>query len=89
MSLSLLIISASVLTGIIVGGWLTMIIAHAAMSRSQEHMEKKVRFWQGEARLARAADGWPEYERITPDYWPGARTDSRDRPHRGYDPSAR
>jgi hypothetical protein len=70
MPLSLLIISASIITGIIVGGWLTMVIAAAAMSRSQEHMEKKVRFWQEQAQLARTADGWPDYEPITPDYWP-------------------
>jgi hypothetical protein len=89
MPLSLLIISASVITGIIVGGWLTLVIATAAMSRSQEHMEKKVRFWQDQARLARAADGWPEYERITPDYWPGALTGSGGWPQRGYDPSVR
>ena len=69
---SLLIISASIITGIIVGGWLTLVIAAAAMSRSQEHMEKKVRFWQEQARRTRAADGWPEYERITPDYWPAS-----------------
>jgi hypothetical protein len=76
MSLSLLIISASIITGIIVGGWLMLVIATAAMSRSQEHMQKKVRFWQEQARVARAADGWPEYERITPDYWPDALTGS-------------
>jgi hypothetical protein len=72
MPLSLLIISASIITGIIVGGWLTLVIATAAMSRSQEHMEKKVRFWQEQARQTRATDEWSEYERITPDYWPAS-----------------
>ena len=73
MPLPLLMISASITTGIIVGGWLTLVIAAAAMSRSQEHMERKIRFWQEQARLSRAADGWPEYERITPGYWPASR----------------
>jgi hypothetical protein len=84
--MSLLIITASVVTGVIAGGWLTMVIATAAMSRSQEHMEKKVRYWQGRAQVARVVE---EHEQLTPDYWPGASADSAGWPHHSYDPSTR
>jgi hypothetical protein len=72
--MTLLLITASVVTGTIVGGWLTMVIATAAMSRSQEHMEKKVRYWQERARLARLTDEWAAREQRTPEYWPAALT---------------
>jgi uncharacterized membrane protein (DUF106 family) len=68
---TMLIIIASVVTGVIVGWWLTMVVATAAMSRSQEHMEKKVRYWQAQERRARAADR-AEREPSAPDYWPAA-----------------
>ena len=84
---TLLIIIASVVTGVIVGWWLTMVIATAAMSRSQEHMEKRVRYWQAQARRARAADE-AEREPATPDYWPGALAGPPDRPRGRYDPAA-
>jgi hypothetical protein len=84
----LLIIVASAITGTIVGGWLTMVLATAAMSRSQEHMENKVRYWQERARLARLADEWAAHERRTPEYWPGAATDAPAWAHRGYDRAA-
>lgn len=53
---TLLIIIASTVTGIIVGCWLTLVIATAAMSRSQEHMQKKVRYWQAQAGAAWQGD---------------------------------
>jgi hypothetical protein len=68
---TLLTIIASVITGTIVGCWLTMVVASAAMSRSQQHMENKVRYWQDRTRLARAAE-LADREPATPDYWPGA-----------------
>jgi hypothetical protein len=74
--MTLLIIVASVFTGIIVGCWLMMVIATAAMSRSQERMQKKVLYWQEQARLARLTEYWAEYEQTTPDYRPGALTAS-------------
>jgi len=84
--MTLLIIIASIITGTIVGTWLTLVIATAAMSRSQEHMEKRVRYWQQRARMARVAE---EHERLTPDYWPGALAGSTGWPHHGYDPARR
>jgi hypothetical protein len=41
-------------TGTVVGWLLTMTTAAAAMSRSQAHMERKVRYWQAEANRAHA-----------------------------------
>jgi hypothetical protein len=70
---TMLIIIASVITGIIVGGWLTLVIATAAMARSQQYMEKRVRFWQAQAR---AAADEPAMEWARPDYWPGTLTRS-------------
>jgi hypothetical protein len=83
----MLIIIGSVVTGIIAGGWLTLVIATAAMSRSQQHMEKKVRYWQAQARRARAADE-ADREPATPDYWPGALARPAGRPDGRYDSSA-
>jgi outer membrane lipoprotein SlyB len=68
---TLVTIIASVITGVIVGCWLTMVVATAAMSRSQQHMENKVRYWQARARRPVAAE-LPELEPAVPDYWPGA-----------------
>lgn len=85
---TMLIIIGSVVTGVIVGAWLTLVIATAAMSRSQQHMEKKVRYWQAQARRARAADG-AERQPATPDYWPGALAGPAGRTDGRYDSSAR
>jgi hypothetical protein len=68
---TMLIIIASIITGTIVGCWLMLVVATAAMSRSQQHMEKRVRYWQAQARQARAADE-ARREPATPDYWPAA-----------------
>jgi ABC-type lipoprotein release transport system permease subunit len=75
--MTLLTIIASIITGTIVGGWLAMVVASAAMSRSQEHMEKRVRYWQAQAQ-ARAQTqaqevhkaGHAELQPGAPDYWP-------------------
>lgn len=48
------IVMASIVTGVIVGWLLTMIIATAVISRSQERMQRKVRHWQAETARARA-----------------------------------
>jgi len=45
---------ASFVTAAAVGWLLTMIAASAAMSFSQERMQRKVRYWQAETALARA-----------------------------------
>ena len=45
---------ASFITGGVVGWLLAMIAASAAMSFSQERMQRKVRYWQAETALARA-----------------------------------
>jgi hypothetical protein len=45
---------ASFITGAVVGWLLAMITASVAMSSSQERMQRKVRYWQAEAALARA-----------------------------------
>jgi hypothetical protein len=84
---TLLIIIASIITGTIVGCWLTLVVATAAMSRSQEHMENKVRYWQVRARQARAADEADRQPAI-PDYWPGALAGPAARPPAGSEASA-
>ncbi|HKB29203.1 MAG TPA: hypothetical protein VKD26_00015 [Streptosporangiaceae bacterium] len=49
-----LIIVAAIATGLLVGWWLTLTVAAAAMSRSQSRMQRKVRYWQAEAGRAKA-----------------------------------
>lgn len=44
---------AAVITGIVAGWWLRMIIITAEVSRSQEKMQRKIRYWQSEAARAR------------------------------------
>jgi len=46
------IMLASVITGLIVGWWLTLTAATAAMHRSQARMQRRVRYWQAEAERA-------------------------------------
>jgi hypothetical protein len=87
--MTLLVIIPSVVTGIIAGGWLALVFATAAMSHSQERMQKKVLYWQEQARLARLSERWAEYERTGPRSWSGALTATGGWPHHGYDPSAR
>jgi hypothetical protein len=47
-------IAAAILTGLVLGWWLTITVAAAAMSRSQARMQRKVRYWQAEASRAQA-----------------------------------
>jgi hypothetical protein len=70
--MTLVIITASVITGVFGGWWLCLVVATTAMSRSQQHMEKRVRYWQAQVRAPRAgADEW-EMESAVPSYWPQA-----------------
>jgi hypothetical protein len=52
-----LVVVAGILTGAFAGGCLAMAVAFAVMSRSQERMQRKVRYWQGETARARLASG--------------------------------
>lgn len=52
--MSALIIATAIGTGLVLGWWLTVTVAAAAMSRSQARMQQKVRFWQAEACRAQA-----------------------------------
>lgn len=47
-------IVASGITGITVGWVAALITASAAMSHSQQRMQRRVRYWQAEASFARA-----------------------------------
>jgi hypothetical protein len=47
------IVMASVVTGVLVGWWTTMVISSAAISYSQQRMQRKVRYWQAETVRAR------------------------------------
>jgi hypothetical protein len=48
-----LIMVAALVTGGLAGSFLTMTVAAAAMSRSQERMQRKIRYWQAETLRAR------------------------------------
>jgi hypothetical protein len=50
-----LILVAAVIIGGLVGSFLTMTVTAATVSRSQERMERKVRYWQTETAKARRA----------------------------------
>jgi hypothetical protein len=49
-----LIVVAGILTGAFAGGCLAMAATFAAVSRSQERMQRKVRYWQAETTRVRA-----------------------------------
>jgi hypothetical protein len=53
--MSTLMIAAAIVTGLFLGWWITLTVALAAMSRSQDRMQRKVRYWQTEAGRAQAA----------------------------------
>ena len=72
---SIIIVAASIVTGLIVGWWLTMVVATTAMSRSQERMEKRVRNWQNRAVSPRSVDDIG-FGQETLDYWPEAMSGS-------------
>jgi hypothetical protein len=46
-------LAAAFVIGLLIGWVLTVVYAVAAISRSQERMERKVRYWQGETAKAR------------------------------------
>jgi outer membrane lipoprotein SlyB len=50
-----IVVAAAILLGAVAGCVLTMTIATAAMSHSQEWMARKVRYWQSETARARKA----------------------------------
>jgi hypothetical protein len=52
-----LVVVAGILTGAFAGGCLAMAAAFAVMSRSQERMQRKVRYWQAETARARSGLG--------------------------------
>ncbi len=47
-------IAAAIVTGLVLGWWITVTVAAAAMSRSQARMQRKIRYWQVEASRAQA-----------------------------------
>lgn len=49
--------AAALGTGIFLGWLLTMVYAAAAISRAQQRMQRKVRYWQAEAARAREDAG--------------------------------
>jgi hypothetical protein len=49
-----LIVVAGILTGAFAGGCLAMAATFAVVSRSQERMQRKVRYWQDETTRVRA-----------------------------------
>jgi MFS superfamily sulfate permease-like transporter len=64
----LLTIIASIITGTIVGVWLTLVFATTAVSRSQERRQRKVHYWEEQAYQAYLARVAEEHERLTADY---------------------
>jgi predicted benzoate:H+ symporter BenE len=66
------IAAASLISGLLAGWWLTMTATTAAISRSQERMQEKVRYWQAEAARARGGEALPEPEATAWDRWPTA-----------------
>ncbi len=54
--MSVLIIAAAIVTGLVLGWWLTVTVAAAAISHSQARMQRKVRYWQAQARRAQAQE---------------------------------
>jgi hypothetical protein len=51
------VVVAGILTGAFAGGCLAIAVAFAVVSRSQERMQRKVRYWQAETARARARTG--------------------------------
>lgn len=68
------IVAAAAIGGLL-GFALTATYAAAAISRSQERMERKVRYWQAEAAREREIAGRLARQVATPDLWakPGPR----------------
>jgi predicted benzoate:H+ symporter BenE len=64
---------ASLIAGLLGGWWLTMVAATAAISHSQERMQRKVRHWQAETARARASAVPPGQEAMASERWPSMR----------------
>ncbi|HUK69906.1 MAG TPA: hypothetical protein VLW50_14330 [Streptosporangiaceae bacterium] len=47
-------IAGAIVTGLVLGWWITVTVAAAAISRSQARMQRKIRYWQDEAGRAQA-----------------------------------
>jgi hypothetical protein len=73
----LLTLVAALATGLFTGGLLTTFYAQVKISRSQERMQRKVRYWQAEAGRWRAEveyqrrGSWPEMANPPLDPWGG------------------
>ena len=53
--IAMILITAALAIGLFLGWLLTQTYAAVAMSRSQERMQRKVRYWQAETARAREA----------------------------------
>jgi hypothetical protein len=49
-----IVVVAGILVGLLLGWCVTMVITLATVSRSQERMQRKVRYWQAETARAQA-----------------------------------
>jgi outer membrane lipoprotein SlyB len=63
----LLLMGAALISGLLLGCLLTHSYASSAISRSQERMQRKIRYWQAEAARAREAAGQAARPLSTPD----------------------
>jgi hypothetical protein len=54
---AVILMTVALVIGLFLGWLLTQTYASVAMSRSQERMQRKVRYWQAEAARAREAAG--------------------------------
>jgi len=58
---------AALISGLLLGGLLTRSYASSAISRSQERMQRKIRYWQAEAARAREAADQTAQQLSAPD----------------------
>jgi len=58
---------AALISGLLLGCLLTQSYASSAISRSQERMQRKIRYWQAEAARAREAADQTARQLSTPD----------------------
>jgi outer membrane lipoprotein SlyB len=67
MTTDLVLMGAALLSGLLLGCLLTHSYTSSVISLSQERMQRKVRYWQGEAIRARAAADQIARQISTPD----------------------
>ena len=67
MRTDLLLMGAALISGLLLGCLLTQSYASSAISRSQERMQRKIRYWQAEAARAREAADQIARQLSTPD----------------------